>query len=140
MACLVTTVMRLRLVYLDDSVGEGPHSAATRIGAASRAPTWGWIESATRMKQNLVEFVSATDEAHLSRQQLWNKYKSVLHRRQQSRVLDRRASTPGGEHSAVAGNGPLALYMPDRAVLEGGQEDPDEGAIVADPPSRRRLG
>ena len=90
MACLVTTVMRLRLVHLDDSVGEGPHSAATRIGAASRAPTWGWIASAMRMKQNLVEFVSATDEAHLSRQQLWNKYKSVLHRRQQSRVRGQR--------------------------------------------------
>ena len=72
--CLVTAMMRLRLVHLDDSVGEGPHSAATRIGAASRASTWGWIASTMRMKQNLVEFVSLTDEAHLSLQQLWNKY------------------------------------------------------------------
>ena len=81
--CLVAAMMRLRLVHADDSVGEGPHIAATRIGAAR-------IASSVRMKQNLVEFVSLTDEAHLSRQQLWNKYKSVLQRRQQSRVRGQR--------------------------------------------------
>ena len=128
--CLVTAMMRL--VHLDDSVGEGPHNAATRIYAAGRASTWSWT-------------ASLTDEAHLSRQQLWNKYKSVLQRRQQSRVhgqrnfrcnralfekqvyvLDRRFD-PDGEHSVVASDGPLALHRPDRAALEGGQEDPDEG-------------
>ena len=36
--------------------------------------------------------------------------------------------------SVVAGDGPLALYRLDRAALEGGQEDPDESAIVAAPP------
>ena len=85
------------------------------------------------MKQNLDEFVSLIDEAHLSRQQLWNKYMSVLQRRRQSRVraqrnfrcsralfekqvsvLDRRFD-PDGEHSVVAGDGPLALCRPDRA-------------------------
>ena len=151
-ACLVTAMMHLRLVHLDDSVGEGPHSAATRIGAASRAPTWGWIASTMRMKQNLVEFVSLIDEAHLARQQLWNKYKFVLQRRQQSRVrgqrnfrcsrallekqvyvLDRHFD-PDGEHSVVAGDGPLASCRPDRAALEGGEEDPDDGAIVAASP------
>ena len=39
-SCLITALMLLRLVHLDDSVGEGPHSAASRIGAASRASTW----------------------------------------------------------------------------------------------------
>ena len=141
-------MMRLHLVHLDDSVGEGLHSAATRIGADSRASKWGWIASTMRMKQNLVEFVSLIDEAHLSRQQLWNKYKSVLQRREQSRVrgqrnfrcsralfekqvhvLDRRFD-PDGEHSVVGGDGPLALFLLDRAALEGGEEDPDEGAIL----------
>ena len=87
----------------------------------------------------------------MSRQQLWNKYKSVFQRRQQSRVrgqrnfrccralfekqiyvLERRFD-PEGEHSVVAGDSPLALCRPDRA-REGGQEDPDEGAIIADLP------
>ena len=149
---LVTAMIRLRLVHLDDSVGEGPHSAATRIGAASRASTWGSIASTMRMKKNLVEFVSLTDEAHLWRQQLWNTNKYVLQRRKQSRargqrnfrcsralfekqvyVLDTHFDTDG-ELSVVAGDGPLALYRLDRAALEGGQEDPDESAIVAAPP------
>ena len=55
-ACPAMT--RLGLLHLDDSVGEGPHTLATRIGAASRASTWGWIASTMRMKQNLVQFVS----------------------------------------------------------------------------------
>ena len=42
------------------------------------------------MKQNLVEFVSLTEEAHLWRQQLWNTYKYVLQRRQQSRARGQR--------------------------------------------------
>ena len=76
------------------------------------------------MKQNLVEFVSLTDEAHLSSQHLWNKYTSVLQRREQSRVrgqrnfrcsralfekqvyvLDSRFD-PDDEQSAAAGDGP----------------------------------
>ena len=69
--CLVTAMMRLRLVHLHEPVGEGPHSAATRIGAASRASTWAWIARTMRRRQNLVQFVSLTDEAHLLRQHLW---------------------------------------------------------------------
>ena len=101
-----------------------------------------------RMKQNLVEFVSLTDQAHLSRQQMWNRYTPVVHRRQQSRVRGKRnfrcsralfgeqvyvldRHIPDGEHAVVAGDGLLALYWPDRATFEGGQEDPDEGAIAA---------
>ena len=93
------------------------------------------------MKQNLVEFVSFTDEAHLPRQKLWNKYKSVLQRRQQSRVRGQRnfrcsrALFEKQVHVLDRRFDPAhALYTPDRAALEGGEEDRDEGAIVAAPP------
>ena len=58
---------------------------------------------------------------------------AVLGHTHQSYVLDRRFD-PDGERSVVAG------YRPDRAALVGGQEDPDEGAIVAAPPRRSGLG
>ena len=61
----------LEATYLNDSVGEGLHTAATRIGADSRPSTLGWI--ASTMRQNLIEFVSLTDKAYLSRQRLWSK-------------------------------------------------------------------
>ena len=42
-------------IPLMDSVAEGPHAVATKIGAASRAPTWSWIASSMKLKQNLSE-------------------------------------------------------------------------------------
>ena len=134
--CSVTAMMRLRLVHLDDSVGEGPHSPATRIGAASRASTWGSIASTMRMKQNLVEFVSLTDEAHLWRR-LWGTYKYVLQRRQQSRVCGQRhfrCSRALLEKQVYVLDSHFDATGRARGHLEGGQEDPDEGAIVAAPP------
>ena len=70
-----------------------------------------------RMKQNFVEFVSLTDEAHLLRQQLWKIFKSVLQRRQQSCVRGQRhfrCSRALFEKQVHAGDGPLALCRLDQ--------------------------
>ena len=88
--CLVTAMMRLRLVHLDDSVGEDRTVLLRESVRLVVHRPGGSIASTMRMKQNLVEFVSLTDEAHLWRQQLWNTYKYVLQRRQQSRARGQR--------------------------------------------------
>ena len=92
------------------------------------------------MKQNLVESVRLTGEAHLSPQQLWNTYKSVAETPAISRPWPTKLSLQssplrkGDLHSPVAGDGPLALKRPDRAALEGG-----EGLVGADLGAARRF-
>ena len=53
---LCAEMLRLREVPFDDSVGEGTHAQASRIGAAARAARWGWIASRIRLQHTVKEF------------------------------------------------------------------------------------
>ena len=65
-------------ILLMDSVAEGPHAAATKIGAASRASTWPWIASSMRLKQNISEVEQWRGNGTLDVQALWNVWSSII--------------------------------------------------------------
>ena len=135
-------VQRLREVPLDDSVGEGPHASANRVGSKTRAAKWGWIAGTMRLDQNLRDFHDLTESAHVCRQQLWNAWKSVLRRglvsgrdgrnvkcnnsafvKQMYEVIRPFTSTAGGD-VLMLGDAPAEPLVDDAMVVHAGDELP----------------
>ena len=68
---LSSEVSSIADLNFDDSVGEGPHARATRVGMGSRRAQWPWIASTLRLDQNIA-LVERYSELGVDMQSLWD--------------------------------------------------------------------
>jgi hypothetical protein len=77
-AALLREVDSLRGIPLDDSVAEGPHAVAKRIGLHARRALWPWVASSMRLEQNLADHDDLVGAVDADVQSLWTSYSSVV--------------------------------------------------------------
>lgn len=71
-------IAALRHIPLDDAVGEGPHAIEKRIMEHSRAGSFAWSASTSRLEQNLSDIEEYTPKVGGDIQTEWLRYTSVL--------------------------------------------------------------
>ena len=83
-ACFV-----MKLMPLDDTVGEAPHASMRHVQLKTRASTWSWQASTFRLKQHLKDLREVLPQIRpaTDTQWLWDRWACILQSKRQKELM-----------------------------------------------------
>ena len=125
---LLSEVLALQRIPLDDTVAEGPHAKATRLRNHARAGKFGWHAATQRLSQNLQDVQDIAPSLPVSTQWLWDNASRVANFKNPSRK--KKLTARGLERHIYHEHGAPS----ERFKLAGGFDDEDDGDDPCDDP------